>query len=235
MALIARRTLPPLILGLAGTAVLVALSVWQVQRLAWKEDLIARLEARLAADPVALPAEPDPAAHEFLRVTVEGAAGSGAAHVLTTRRPFGPGFRVIVPLETEDGRRILADLGYVPETMRERFLPEPGAALSVTGALFWPDAAASTAPEPDAEAMLFFDRAVGPLARALGTAEVLVVAESHSLGERPLPERLGVDLPNNHLNYAITWGLLAAVWATMSALWLRREAAGRGARLTPGA
>ena len=105
------------------------------------------------------------------------------------------------------------------------FRSPPGTPLTLTGALFWPQGGA--APEPDLEDMLFFDRSVPPLAGALGTAEILVVAESHSLGERPLPERLGVNLPNNHLNYAITWGSMAVVWAVMSVLWFRREA-GRG-------
>jgi surfeit locus 1 family protein len=224
MSLVNRRTLPPLLTGLVGTAILIALCVWQVQRLEWKEGLIARLEARLAAKPRPIPDDPDPGAHEFLRVRVEGRLGEGVAHVLTTRRPYGPGFRVIAPVDT-GGRRVLADLGYVPEARRGEALPAPGTPLTLTGALFWPQGGA--APEPDLEDMLFFDRSVPPLAGALGTAEILVVAESHSLGERPLPERLGVNLPNNHLNYAITWGSMAVVWAVMSVLWFRREA-GRG-------
>ena len=52
--------------------VLIALSVWQVQRLDWKEGLIAELEGRLAAAPVSVPAAPDPDRDSFLRVRAEG-------------------------------------------------------------------------------------------------------------------------------------------------------------------
>ena len=55
-----RRFIGPLVIGIAGAAVLVALGVWQVQRLAWKEALLADIEARIASEPVALPADPDP-------------------------------------------------------------------------------------------------------------------------------------------------------------------------------
>jgi surfeit locus 1 family protein len=50
-----------------------------------------------------------------------------------------------------------------------------------------------------------------------------VVAERHDLGERPIAERIAHGLPNNHLNYAITWFSLAAVWAAMSLFWAWRS------------
>ncbi len=49
------------------------------------------------------------------------------------------------------------------------------------------------------------------------------MADSHDLGEWPKPMRLGVNLRNDHLGYAITWFSLAAIWAVMSALLARRE------------
>ena len=101
--------------GLVGTSVLVALGIWQFHRLEWKEALIATLEARLGASPVAVPAEPDPVRDAFLRVRAEGLLGGPEAHVLTSLKPFGPGFRVIAPMTLADGRRVLVDLGYVPE------------------------------------------------------------------------------------------------------------------------
>ena len=50
-----RRILPLLIFGLAGLALLVGLGIWQVQRLAWKEGVLAEIEARISAAPVGLP------------------------------------------------------------------------------------------------------------------------------------------------------------------------------------
>ncbi|GMG81824.1 SURF1 family protein [Paralimibaculum aggregatum] len=220
-----RRAIAPILLGVVGVAVLLGLSAWQVQRLAWKEGLIARLEARLAAAPAALPAAPDPERDAFLRVALEGRLAPGMARVLTTRRPHGPGYRVIAPVETADGRLVLADLGYVPEAEAAGALPAPGTPITLTGALFWAAGDAFT-PEPDAGAGLFFSREVAPLAAALGTEPLLVVAERHSLGATPEAERLGVNLPNDHLGYALTWGGLALVWGVMSVLWLRRARRG---------
>ena len=66
-----------------------------------------------------------------------------------------------------------------------------------------------------------------PMAEALGTEPLLIVAESHGGlaggGEWPKPLRLGVSLVNNHLQYAITWFSLALIWAVMSAMLVRRE------------
>ena len=62
----------PLIFGLAGVAILVALGIWQVQRLAWKEGVLEKIEARIAADPVSLPEAPDSEQHKYLPVEVNG-------------------------------------------------------------------------------------------------------------------------------------------------------------------
>ena len=105
-----------LLFGLGGAGVLVSLGFWQVQRLAWKEGVIAELDARLAAAPVPLPEAPTEARDEYLRVALEGRFGPEELHVLTSAKPWGPGFRVISAFETTDGRRVLVDRGYLPET-----------------------------------------------------------------------------------------------------------------------
>ena len=217
------RAFAAALLGLVGTGVLIALGVWQVQRLEWKEGIIARLESRLAAEPAALPAEPDPAEDDFLRVRVEGRLGDQALYVLTSRRGEGAGYRVIAPLETAAGRRILVDLGFLPDAMRNGPFPGSGAEARVTGALYWPDEVDGFTPEPDRTERLWFARDLAPMAEALGTEPLLVVAEAHDLGEWPMPLRLGIDVPNNHLQYALTWFSLALIWAVMSALLVRRE------------
>ncbi|HUF55849.1 MAG TPA: SURF1 family protein [Thermohalobaculum sp.] len=218
-----RRALAAAAFGLFGAAVLIALGVWQLQRLEWKEGVIARLETRLAAEPAALPAEPDPAEDDFLRVSADGRLGERALHVLTSRRGQGPGYRVIAPLETAAGRRVLVDLGFLPDDMRTGGFPGSGTQARVTGALYWPDEVDGFTPEPDRAEETWFARDLVPMADALETEPVLVVAEAHDLGQWPMPLRLGIDVPNNHLGYALTWFSLALVWAVMSALLVRRE------------
>ncbi|MEM9145059.1 MAG: SURF1 family protein [Pseudomonadota bacterium] len=214
-----KAVIAPILLGIAGMSVLLGLCAWQVQRLAWKEALIDRLEARLSAEPVALPAKPDPQRDEFLRVAVIGQLAGEALFRLTTLRPDGPGFLVIAPIVVGE-RRILADLGYVPEAERAALSLEPGTPVALIGALFWAETD-TAAPPPDLAAGIVFSRAVGPLADALDTEPLLIVADSHDLSMPPRAIALGVNLPNNHLNYAITWAGLALVWVVMSALWLK--------------
>ena len=217
-----------LVIGALGTAILLALGVWQLQRLEWKEGLIAEIESRLAAETVPIPLDPDPAEDRFLRVAVEGRLGDGAAYRLTTMRPHGPGFDVIVPVVTEEGRRVLADLGYIEEGRKGAVLPPAGTPVSLTGALFWPDDPGS-APAPDLERNIWFARDVGRMAERLGTEPILVVAGRHDLGDLPLAERIGHGLPNDHFGYAMTWFSLAAVWAVMSGALARRVARRRAA------
>jgi surfeit locus 1 family protein len=221
-----RGVFAAIIFGVAGVAVLTGLGAWQLKRLASKEALIARLEQRLAADPVALPSAPDPVRDAFLRVRVTGRIGGRELHVLTSLIPYGPGFRVIVPLTGASGRVVLADLGYMPEAMKDAGT-RPAGPVEVVGALYWPDETDGFTPVPDREANIWFARDLGPMAEALGTEPVLIIAEQHggSLvgGEWPRPLRLGVSLANNHLQYAITWFSLALVWAVMSAMLVRRE------------
>jgi len=79
-----RRLIFPVLMGVIGVGILVALGVWQVQRLGQKEALIARIEAKIGAAPVAVPASPEPEADRYLAVTAEGRLTGRAVHVLTS-------------------------------------------------------------------------------------------------------------------------------------------------------
>jgi surfeit locus 1 family protein len=202
--------------GLGGLAILLGLGTWQLQRLAWKNDLIAQLEARLSVAPVPLPAAPDRARDAYLRVAVPGRYAEGELHVLTSRKPYGPGFRVIAPFETQGGRRILVDRGFVPEEEKDAARPLPQGPVTVTGALVWPRETDMFTPEPDRAENFWFARDVPLMAEALDTAPLMVAAESNP-GERPVATPVTVNLRNTHLQYAITWFGLAVGWAAMTA------------------
>lgn len=220
-----RRTLFSLIIGLGGAAILIALGMWQVQRLAWKEGLIADIESRIAAPAQALPAAPDPEADAYLPVEVAGQAEPGALHVLVSQKQVGAGYRVIAPFRTEDGRLILADLGFIPTTRKEAVTPTGPARL--TGNLQWPREVDGFTPDPDRDGNIWFARDVPKMAEALGTEEVLIVvrdAEPGYDGVTPLPLDTAA-IPNDHLQYAITWFSLAALWLAMTVAFLRRRRA----------
>jgi surfeit locus 1 family protein len=213
---------PPLLLGLAGVAVLVALGLWQVERLRWKTAVIAEIEQRIAADPAPLPADPDPEADRYRPVVVEGAFGDGEIHVLTSRKDIGAGYRLIAPFRTDAGRTILVDRGFVPQDRKEAPRPAPPAPQQVAGNLHWPEETDLFTPENDRLRNIWFARDVAVMAAALGTEPVLLVARTPT-GEEVVPLPVGtVGIPDNHLSYAITWFALAAVWAGMTLLWLWR-------------
>jgi surfeit locus 1 family protein len=216
-----RRIWQALVFGLGGTAILVSLGVWQVQRLTWKEGLIAELEAKLAEAPVALPETPTELRDEYTRVRVGGRFGPEELHVITSARPWGPGFRVIAPFETEDGRRVLVDRGYVPDEAKDA--PRSPGEATVTGALLWPDETGFDTPEPDLGANIWFARDAAAMAEALGTAPVMIVAEDGAAeGEFPAARPVTVNLRNDHLQYAVTWFSLAVIWLVMTAVVLVR-------------
>jgi surfeit locus 1 family protein len=171
---------------------------------------------------VALPVQPDPVRDKFLRVSVSGRTNGRELHMLTSLKPYGPGFRVIAPLTEAGGRVILVDLGYVPEAAKDA-AARPAMPVEVVGALYWPDETDSFIPAPDRDANIWFARDLMPMAQALGTEPILVIAERHDAGAWPKPLRLGINLPNDHLQYALTWFSLALVWAVMSAMLVQRE------------
>ncbi|MDZ4095090.1 MAG: SURF1 family protein [Paracoccaceae bacterium] len=215
-----RRMILPLLFGFAGMAVLIGLGLWQVQRLAWKETVLAQIDARIGAAPVAIPHAPDMAADRFLPVVAEGHFTGEMIDVLVSRKQIGPGFRVIAVLETATGRRILIDRGFLPEAARG--LPREVRAVSVTGNLLWPAEVDGFTPKPDAAHGIWFARDLPALALALKAEPVLVVARSDTGdGIEPMPVD-SAAIPNDHLNYAITWFSLAFVWAGMTGLLLWR-------------
>ncbi|WP_431300357.1 SURF1 family protein [Tabrizicola sp. BL-A-41-H6] len=201
------------ILGLAGVGVLVSLGVWQLHRLEWKEAIIAGAEAMMAQDPVALPATLDPVADRYRAVTATGRFTGEEAHVLTSTREMGPGFLVIAAFET-DGRRILVDRGFVPET--EKTTPRPPRDAKVVGNLNWPDDVNSSTPPYDADRQIWYGRDLGGIASLLGTEPVLVIARADT-GDGIVPQPVTTaGFRNDHFNYAVTWFSLAAVWLGMT-------------------
>ncbi|MBV0911307.1 SURF1 family protein [Anianabacter salinae] len=216
-----KRMIVPLLIGIVGAAILIGLGVWQLQRLAWKEAILSDIEARIAAAPVALPASADPEADRYLPVRASGVAGSETAFVLASVKDMGAVYRVISAFAT-DGRRVLLDRGVVPVAARDR-VSTPGQ-VTVTGNLHWPDEIDSFTPDPDPAEALWFARDVPALAEALGTEPLLIVARTvEPPGDvvTPLPVST-VGVPNDHLEYAVTWFSLCAVWLGMTGFLLSR-------------
>ncbi|WP_372885339.1 SURF1 family protein [Shimia sp.] len=216
------RLILPIVFGIVGTAILVSLGNWQMRRMAEKETFLAAIDARIGDAPVAIPALPDPEADRFLAVQAEGRITGQELHVLVSVKKVGAGYRIVSAFETDGGRRIMVDRGFVAT-------PDKGAArytgpLTVTGNLHWPDEIDSYTPANDLAANIWFARDVPTMAAALGTEPILLIARKLSendSGVTPLP----VDssgIPNDHLEYVVTWYGLAIVWVAMTLYYLRQ-------------
>ncbi len=217
-----RRILFLLIFGLAGLGVLISLGVWQMQRLAWKQGILAEIEARIAAEPVDLPETVTEANDKYLPVTLSGDMEPEEIHVLVSVKQVGAGYRIIQPFSTAD-RTILVDRGFVPTTAKQA--ERVTGPMEVSGNLHWPDEIDSYTPEPDIDGNIWFARDVPTLAAALGTEPVLLIARSKTDPDiTPLPVDTA-GIPNDHLQYAITWFGLALVWAAMTGYFLWRNRA----------
>lgn len=218
-----------------GLAILIALGVWQVQRLKWKEGLLAHIAALQSARAVDVGPVLDGLAHgrdvDFTRVKAS-CPGIAAAPFLELYglREGQAGVRLISACRVESAayRTVLVDRGFVPDTAAERPKVDPAstAPLEVVGVLRKPDK--PTFVSPRNTPAHWFTRDVAAMARALGAASpapVFLFAETATNPEVKAltPAPVPADIPNRHLEYAITWfGLAAALAGVYAAMLFRR-------------
>ncbi|HEX9753179.1 MAG TPA: SURF1 family protein [Methyloceanibacter sp.] len=222
-------------LMLAAFAVLTGLGVWQLQRLEWKQGLIAQIEARTNGPPitledaVALAGEGrDPS---YYRVRADGRFHHAKERYLYAVSEGRVGWHVIAPFETEDGDVVLVDRGFVPDELKDpsaRALGQVENVITVTGIVRTPETQAVFTPDNEPKVNRWFWRDLAGMARSMfpaGTTEVapffLEADKSEVPGGWPEGGQTRLEIPNNHLQYAITWFLLATVLLIVYGLYVR--------------
>lgn len=208
------------ILSAIVLAIFVSLGTWQLGRLQWKEALIAEIDAKISADPVAVPDTPNAVDHKYLPVGVMGVFDPGGVFILGSNRDFGAGHRVVSAMTLIEGRRILVDRGFVPVRTGRPELPG-GDKGTLVGNLHWPNERDSYTPEDDLKANTWFARDVDKLAAHLNTEPVLIIARTPTDPAINVMPVTSAAIPNRHLEYVGTWFLLAITWSVMTgfALW----------------
>ncbi len=243
-----RRTWRSLVIpATIAFAVLIGLGTWQLQRKTWKEGLIAALTAQLAAPPIPLPAAsswPDLDVNrlQYHRVTVTAQFDNAkealvwAAPSAFRRDVSGPGYWIFTPAHLADGSVVIVNRGFVPEgrqNPKSRPQGQIAGPITIVGALRWPDARHWFTPNDEPAQNLWFtaDPAAIAAANGLGPVAPFYVEQESPAppGGLPHPGKLVVSLPDNHLQYALTWYGLAGVLVVMFASWVygnRGESAG---------
>jgi len=212
-------------LGLGGllTAALLGLGVWQVQRRAWKLDLIARVEARVHATPAPPPAfDRDPASVEYVRVRLTGRFVAGPPTLVQAVTDYGGGFWAMQPLATPRGT-IIVNRGFVPPNAPA---PAPAGEVTLTGLIRRSEPGGGFLRANDPAGGRWYSRDVAAIAAARGIAGPVapwfVDAAASGTGW-PKGGLTVVRFRNNHLVYALTWFALAAMVAGAMAMLVRSE------------
>lgn len=231
-----------LIVAFLAFAGFVALGNWQVQRLAWKRELIARVDERVHAAPVDAPRRSEwpqvtPARDEYRRVRATGVFLHDRETLVQAATELGGGFWVLTPLRMADGDVLLVNRGFVPPELRERNARtqgEPLGEVTITGLVRMPEAGGGFLRDNDPAGNRWYSRDVAAIAQARGLAEAAPYFIDAEAGTNDLQARSGapawprggltvINFHNSHLVYAITWYGLALMVAAAAGYAAREE------------
>ena len=225
------------------------LGIWQLDRKAWKENLIATLNARLGSAPKDLPPRASwprlrEDSEEFRRVSFPAEFIDGEEALVYTAgsslRPDvkGPGYWVFAPARLAGGSIILINRGFIPDDRKDPATRADGAPhgiVDLVGVMRWPEKRNSFTPPDDPDKSIWYLRDSNAIAAAKkwATAAPFYIDQEEPVpaGGFPKPGKLEVHLTDNHLQYAITWFGLALALAGVYVVWLARRLFGRKERL----
>jgi surfeit locus 1 family protein len=213
------------LLGVVLFAGFTALGTWQVYRLGWKRDLIARVDARVHAAPTPAPGPREwrgitAQSAEYRHVELHGRFLHDRQTLVWTATDLGSGYWVMTPLQQDDGAILLVNRGFVPVDwcgIQGQCPRGPEGETSLTGLLRISETARPFRHNDPAHDS-WYTRDVAAIAKARGLGEVApyfvdVDAAPGTLDSgRPAWPQGGLTViafPNNHLSYLITWYALA--------------------------
>jgi surfeit locus 1 family protein len=229
-----RSLLWPTLFSLVAFALFMALGLWQVHRLHWKEGLIAERQAAVSAPAIALPATLDAARGlQFRHVEATGRFDhAGELYLNAMSRDGKPGWHVVTPLIQANGEAVMIDRGFVPTDKQDpatRAAAQWPGTVTVTGLLRVPPAAKPSWFLPDNDPAqnhwFYIDIAAMAAADRLARVAPLYIDADATPNPGGYPEggQTNIALPNDHLQYAITWFGLAALMPVLYFFFVRRH------------
>jgi surfeit locus 1 family protein len=219
-------------------AILISLGTWQMQRLHWKEGLLQAIAERRSAPPVTL-AEVEKISAEggdidYRTVNVSGTFDHSKERHFFATYNGRTGYYVFTPLNIEDGRALFVNRGFVPFELKDsstRLAGELPASVAIHG-LARPKLAekpSSLVPDNDLAKNIFYWKDLDTMASSVGLPAEKVVPFFVDADATPNPGGLPIggvtqfDLPNSHLQYALTWYGLAGALVVVSGVFLMRR------------
>lgn len=214
-----RPTVGPTLFTIPMFLLLVALGTWQIHRLHWKEALIAERAERVSAPPMtAPPADSNPASIEYRHVKLTGHFLNDKEMYLAARekKEGAIGYHILTPFADDSGKIVLVDRGYVPLDKKKpetREAAQYAGRVTVTGLIRKPDGPHWFLPDNEPKRNFWFYIDIPAMSHYLGISEMTpyyVDADATpNPGGYPLGGQTRLWLPNNHLQYVITWYALA--------------------------
>jgi surfeit locus 1 family protein len=203
-----------------------SLGVWQMERRAWKRDILDRIATNQAAAPMTLEEllKGDPLRFEYGRVRVSGSFVLVWDFYLAARSLKSKGgMQVVTPLRTDDGIIVLFDRGWIPSEKKDPAKRAEGqlpGRVDLVGIVRRSQIKRQFAPDNDPARNFWFHVDV-PVMRRIAGGRPDPVLDSFFLeadatpnpGGVPIGGQTRLDIPNDHLQYAITWFLIALAGA----------------------
>ncbi|MBV9249749.1 MAG: SURF1 family protein [Acetobacteraceae bacterium] len=205
----------PILFALTAVTTFLALGTWQIERKAWKENLIKTMDQRITAAPIDLPARSlwpqlDASRDEFRQVRFSATFVAAAAALVYAGAPVGhsdtpgPGYFVLALARLPNGDQIVINRGFVPDARKDDAVSAvPSGSVAVTGVMRWAEPRRWFTPKDDPDHNLWFVRDPAAIAASNGWGEVApfyIDLETSSVpGAFPRPGAPSVQLRNEHL------------------------------------
>lgn len=229
---VAKRTgvIVPTLLTVAMLVLLVGLGVWQLQRMSWKNGLLAGIAARAHGTPVSLDKALTLSDPEYARVRINGHFLNSLERHLLMTGPEGPGVHVITPFVTEAGDAVLVNRGFVPDGLidpKTRPLGQIESNVEVIGLLRQAEVPGTFTPVNDPAKDIWYWRDAAAMLAGVavpGKPQTIFIDQEASdvPGGWPRGGVTNLDLPNRHFEYALTWFAFAATLAVIYAIYMTK-------------
>jgi surfeit locus 1 family protein len=211
-------------------AIATFLGAWQLQRLAWKEKLIADLNNRSKIITNQLPFNLNQNSHEFMNLSISGKfIHEKESYLYTVNQAHGgQGYMVITPFQLADGRKILVNRGFVPLKNIDpntRLQGQIAGIVAIKGLLRFSEKPNAFIAEDNLAKHIFYNRSSEKIWAAINEVgeNVFVDQTEPRLTTLPIAGEAVYNLPNNHLQYALTWFGLALTLCVIFGIFVFRE------------